>query len=120
MPKRAKKPSLTGFNPQLEITLSECKSRKLNPILHGLKLKYWTHYGKLAKCALKNCKRQDSDSIIRSILTFFTNVKTSLATNVAVPKYGEACKNYFSDLENKTNLQEVIRTKLDLKKLEKK
>ncbi|KAI7878371.1 uncharacterized protein EV154DRAFT_525036 [Mucor mucedo] len=118
MPKSVKKPSLIGVDPQLEITLNECKSRKINPILHGLKLKYWTHYGKLANCALKNCKKQDADSIIRAILAFFTNIKTSFAANMAVSKYGEACKNYFSDLENKTNLQEVIRIKLDLKDLE--
>ncbi|KAG2207711.1 hypothetical protein INT47_011831 [Mucor saturninus] len=66
----------------------------------------------------KVSKKQDADSIIRAILTFYTNIKTSFAANVAVSKYGEACKNYFSDLENKTNLQEVIRTKLDLKDLE--
>lgn len=119
MPKATKKPRLTGIDPNFEITLNECRSRKINPVLHGLKLKYWTHHGKLAKCALENCKKQDIDSIIRAILTFFINVKTSFVTNVAVSKYGEACKDYFADLKNKTNLQEVIRAKLDLKNLEK-
>ncbi|KAG2207746.1 hypothetical protein INT47_011866 [Mucor saturninus] len=88
MPKSVKKPSLIGVDPQLEITLNEFS------------------------------KKQDADSIIRATLTFYTNIKTSFAANMAVSKYGEACKNYFSDLENKTNLQEVIRTKLDLKDLE--
>ncbi|GAA5800156.1 hypothetical protein HPULCUR_005581 [Helicostylum pulchrum] len=115
----SKKPIVIGINPEFKLTSEQCKRRRIDPMLSGLKAKYWSNPLKLVMAALKTIDNTVSVEVFtRRVQSFFTRMASSFATDIGLSKYSKACKDYFFDSKNKSDLQTIYLAKLQEKEME--
>lgn len=76
--KVTKKPIVIGINPEFKITSEQCKRRRIDLMLSGLKAKYWSNPLKLVMAALKTIdKTVYVEVFTRRVQSFFTRMALS-------------------------------------------
>ncbi|KAI9274097.1 hypothetical protein EDC94DRAFT_644372 [Helicostylum pulchrum] len=112
-----KKPVVVNINPEFTLSHDDCLRRKIISVLSDLKVKDWTNLVLLVDNAINHETLQVSvESVMRHILSFFSEVTRSFSENVALSKYSESCKEYWSFPNNKAELGRLIRISLHLKR----
>ncbi|CAO3657260.1 unnamed protein product [Mucor hiemalis] len=80
--------------------------------------KNWSNPLKVVMTALSTTgKTMSVEVFTRRVQSFFTTMASSFATDIGISKYSQACKDYFSDNKNKSDLQSIYLAKLHEKEM---
>lgn len=100
---------MIGINPEFKITSEQCKRRRIDLMLSGLKAKYWSNPLKLVMAALKTIDKTVSVEVFtRRVQSFFTRMALSFSTDIGLSKYSKVAKTTFLTAKTKAILKLYI------------